>query len=224
MGRAVKTLGMLLLIGGLTSGWGCSHWQSDQFPAPSWNPPQLAKPIITSQEQVFVHPGLQNLRLSRVGLFSFRGAPEMPEANAALTRIFYRELLLRRPFTEVVLLPEPYSTTKEALRLAQRYQLDLLLLGEVPYYLDGGTVGNSGLQVDLKLVNAKSGQILWCLTDSIMAKRRPIIDLWVVETRPYPTPDMGDLGTRLAARMINTLKDGPPPPPPTGIKKYFSWK
>lgn len=224
MSRAAKILGIFLLIGGLTSGWGCSHCQIDQFPSPSWNPPLMAKPKITNWDQVYVHPGVQNLRLSRVGMFSFRGSPETPEANAAITRIFYRELLLRRPFTEIVLLPETFSTIKEARRQAQGQRLDLLLLGEIPYYLDGGTVGNAGIQVDLTIVDARTGQILWCLTDSIKATRRPVIDLWVVETRPYPTPGMGDLMTRLAARMVDTLEQGPPPPQPTGIKKVFSWK
>lgn len=224
MSQAAKILGILLLIGGLTSGWGCRHAQIDQFPAPSWNPPLLAKPKITNRDQIFVHPGIQNLRLSRVGLFSFRGSPETPEANAAITRIFYRELLLRRPFTEVVLLPETFSTIEEARRLAQGHRLDVLLLGEIPYYLDGGMVGTAGIQVDLRVVDAKNGQILWCLTDSIKATRRPVIDLWVTETRPYPTPDMGALMTRLAARMVDTLEQGPPPPSPTGVKKVFSWK
>lgn len=223
MSRAAKILGMLLLIGGLTSGWGCSHCQIDQFPSPSWNPPAFAQPKITNWDQIFVHPGAQNLRLSKVGMFAFRGSPETPEANAAITRIFHRELLLRRPFTEVVLLPETFSTVEEAVRLAKNHRLDLLLLGEIPYYLDGGTVGNAGIQVDLRVVDARTGQILWCFTDSIKATRRPVIDLWVTETRPYATPGMGDLMTSLAARMVKTLEKGPPPPP-TGLQKVFSSK
>jgi len=90
----------------------------------------------------------------------------------------------------------------------------------VPYYLDGGTVGNSGLQVDLKVMDARDGRIVWNMSDSIKATRRPIIDLWVTETRPYPTPSMGALATRLAARMAETLQKGAPPPP-TGLAGLF---
>lgn len=223
MSQAAKTLvGILALIGCLTTGWGCSHCQIDTFPAPSWNPPLLSSPKIANQEQIFVHPGVQNLRQARVGLFAFRCSPVTPEASPALTRIFYRELLLRRPFLEVVLLDVPYSTVEEGLRLAQRHRLDVLVAGEVPYYLDGGTIGTSGLQVDLKVMDGRDGQILWCLTDSIKATPRPIIDLMVTETRPRPTPDIAALATTLMARLAKTLEQGPPPPP-TGAKKFFNW-
>jgi hypothetical protein len=222
MGPTLKTLGILLLLGSLIGGVGCTHWQYDQFPAPSWNPPGLATPRIDNRNEIFVHPGTLNLRLSRVGLLIFRAVPDFPEVGPAFTQIFYRELLAKRPFAEVVLIPEPYTTQEEALRLAKRYQLDLMVLGEVPYFLNGGTVGNSGLQVDLKVLEAGNGRLLWSLTDSIKATRRPLIDLWVVETRPYPTPNMGALAARLAARLAETLEKGPPPPPPTGISAWFT--
>ena len=35
----------------------------------------------------------------------------------------------------MVLFPETYTTRDEALRLAKRHQADVMLLGEIPYYL-----------------------------------------------------------------------------------------
>ena len=217
-----QALKILLLIGGLLGGLGCGHWQTDQFPAPSWNPKGYATPLITKQNQVFAHPGSQNLRMGRAGLLNFRSVPDFPEVGPAFTQIFYRELLAKRTFAEVVLIPEAYTTKEEALRLAKRHRADVMLLGEVPYYLDGGTVGTSGLQVDLKVIEAQSGRLLWNLSDSLKATPRPIIDLIVVESRPYPTPSMGTLAARLAGRLAATLEQGPPPSPPTGIGAWFS--
>jgi len=182
----------------------------------------LATPRITKQDQVFTHPGGQNLRLSRAGLLNFRTVPDFAEVGPAFTQIFYRELLAKRAFAEVVLIPETYTTKEEALRLAKRHQADVLLLGEVPYYLDGGTVGTSGLQVDLKVIEAGSGRLLWNISDSLKATPRPIIGLMVVETRPYPTPSMGTLAARLAGRLAANLEQGQPQPPPSGIAAWFS--
>lgn len=215
MNPAVKALGILLLILSLMGGLGCGHWQYDQFPAPSWNPKGLASPRIISQDRVFIHPGNMNLRMSRAGLLIFRTVPEFPEVGPAFTQIFYQELLAQRPFIEVVPIPEIYTSKEEALRLAKRHHLDILVLGEVPYYLDGGTVGTSGMQVDLKVMDAREGRLLWSLTDSIKATKRPIIDLWVVETRPYPTPTIGTLAARLASRLVTTLEQGATPRPPS---------
>ena len=218
----LKALVIILFIGSLMGGAGCGYWQYDQFPAPSYNPPGLATPRIDCQGQVFVHPGTLNLRVSRVGLPTFRAAPDFTEVGPAFTQIFYRELLAKRPFAEIILIPETYTTKEEALRLARRHQVDLMVLGEVPYFLDGGTVGNSGLQVDLKVIEAGNGRLLWSLTDSLKATRRPIIDLWMVETRPYPTPHMAALAARLATRLAETLEQGPPPPPSTDFAARFT--
>ena len=134
MALALKNLGLSLFAGLLLASGGC-HWQTDQFPAPSWNPTGLATPRITKQDQVFAHPGSQNLRYSRAGLLDFRTAPDFAEVSPAFTQIFYRELLATRAFAEVVLIPETYTTRDEALRLAKRHQADVMLLGEIPYYL-----------------------------------------------------------------------------------------
>ena len=206
MSSAVKTLGILWLMGILVGGLGCGHWQYDQEPAPSWNPTGLATPRIITANNIFVHPNTANLRISRAGVLIFRTAPDFAEVGPAFTRIFHRELQAKRAFAEVVYIPEIYGTKEEAMSVAKNHNLDLLVLGEVPYYLDGGTVANSGLQVDLKVIDAV---------------RRPIIDLWVVETRPYPTPSMGALASRLAAKMAETLERGGPKPPPSGLAALF---
>jgi hypothetical protein len=153
----------------------------------------------------------------------FRTVPDFAEVGPAFTQIFYQELLAKRAFTEVVLIPKSYSTKEEALRLAKRYKVDVLLLGEVPYYLDGGTVGNSGLQVDLKVIEAGSGRLLWSLSDSLKATRRPIIDLMVTETRPYPTPSMGTLASRLAGQVAAKLEQGQPPPQSSSLGVIGAW-
>ncbi len=221
MSPARRALGILLLIGGLMAGSGCGHYQYDQFPAPSWNPTGLATPRIINKDRIYTHPGSVNLQQSRAGVLIFRTSPEFPEGGPAIAEIFYRELVAKRPFADVVFIQEIFTTKEDALAVAKNHNLDLVVLGEIPYYLDGGTVGNSGLQVDLKVVDVRDGRAVWNMSDSIKATRRPIIDLWVVETRPYPTPSMGALASQLAARMAATLQKGAPPPP-TGLAAFFN--
>ena len=223
MGPVLKSLGICSLVGFLMGVGGCGHWQHDQFPAPSWNPTGSATPRIDKRDRVYTYPGAQNLRIGRAGLMEFRTVPDFANVGPAFTQIFYRELLAKRAFADVVLIPEPYSTKEAALHQAKRYKVDVMLLGEIPYYLDGGTVGNSGLQVDLKVMEAGSGRLLWSLSDSIKATRRPIIDLIVTESRPYPTPSMGSLASRLAGQVVSKLEQGQPTPPPSGLGVFGAW-
>jgi hypothetical protein len=188
----------------------CAHapewWQTSQFPAPSWNPPSLANPVIADQEKVYLRPPFPQYT-ARAGVLLFRSPPQLPEVSHAVTQIFYRRLLEKRPFLEVVLISESFGSLPEAVMKGQAYKVDLVVLGEVPYFLDGGGMGKSGLQVDLKVVEVKTGRLLWEITDAIAATQRPIVDLWVTETRPRPTPSIYALAEHLAARMCETLKD-----------------
>jgi hypothetical protein len=222
MAKELKVLGFMVVVGLLMAGAGCSHWQTDQFPAPSWNPTGYASPLMNKQSQVFTQPGNQNLRLGRAGMLNFRTVPDIAEVGTAFTEIFYREILAKKAFAEVVLIPETYTTKEEALRLAKRYKAEVMLLGEIPYYLDGGTVGTSGLQVDLKVMEATTGRLLWNVSDSLKATRRPIVDLIVTESRPYPTPSIATLASRLAGRLAANLENGQPIPQPSGIAAWFS--
>ncbi len=222
MAPTLKAPGLFLLTGLLMATVGCGHWQTDQFPAPSWNPTGYATPLIHKQNQVFSHPGTQNLRMGRVGLLDFRTVPDFAEVGPAFTQIFCRELLAKRAFAEVVHIPETYTTKEEALRLAKRHKVDAIILGEIPYYLDGGTVGNSGLQVDLKVMETDTGRLLWSVSDSLKATRRTLVDLMVTESRPYPTPSMGTLAARLAGRLAAQLEQGQPEPQPHGIAAWFN--
>lgn len=220
MAPVSKALKLLLSVF-LATAMGCQHWQADQFPAPSWNPTGYASPLMTKQNQVYTHPNTHNLRMSRAGLLNFRTVPDFAEVGPAFTQIFCRELMAKKAFAEVVPIPETYTTKEEALRLAKRYKADVMLLGEVPYYLDGGTVGASGLQVDLKVMEAETGRLLWSLTDSVKATPRPIVDLIVTESRPYPTPSIGTLASRLAGRLAVALEQGQPVPPPSGFSAWL---
>ncbi|MGQ9688775.1 MAG: hypothetical protein ACUVXF_08335 [Desulfobaccales bacterium] len=200
---------------------GCGHWQHDLFPAPSWKPKGLATPLIINQDRVFVYPRDESLRHKRAGLLIFRTDNVVADLAPAVTLIFYQELLANRVFAELVYIPETYTKMLNTLPLAKQYKVDVLVLGEVPYYLDGGTVGTSAIQVDLKVVEAESKRLLWSYSDSVKASPRPIIDLLIVETRPYPTPAIGNLTARLAKRMAETLVEGKPPSPPRGIAAFF---
>jgi hypothetical protein len=180
--------------------------QTDTFPAPSWNPDWLAQPTIDTRQHIVVQPPTP-LSPYRAGLLPVRTPPPLPEVSQALTQIFYRALLEQRPFLEVVLIPEPYGSLAEAVHVGRRNKVDVVVLGEAPYFLDGGGMGKSGLQVDLQVVEVKTGRLLWALTDAVTATQRPIVDLWVTETRPRPAPSIYLLAEGLAARMSETLRD-----------------
>lgn len=216
----MKALLSIIWLFSLAGGWlgcgsvgpyavpGTTSWQTTQFPAPSWNPPYLAEPTLDQRRTILVQPPTDSYRGKRAGILLFRHPPHLPDVSHPLTQVFYQKLLERRPFQEVVFIPQAYGSVNEALELARRRQVDLLILGESPYFLDGGTVGTASLQVDLRVLEVQTGQLLWYLSDALRATPRPIVDLIVTETRPHPTPDIYALAGVLADRMSQTLTAG----------------
>lgn len=206
----MKALLILMWLASVAGGWlGCgSAWQTRTFPAPSLNPAPLAAPTLDQRRTVLVSPPTNAYRSQRVGVLLFRPPPHLPEVSHPLSQVFYQRLLATRPFREVVFIPQAYGSLAEALAVGRQEGLDLLLLGEAPYFLDGGTVGTSALQVDLKVVEVRSGHLLWYLSDALRATPRPVIDLIVTETRPHPTPDIYALAGVLAERMCQTMAAG----------------
>lgn len=206
----MKALLMLMWLASMAGGWlGCGcPWQTRTFPAPSLNPPPLAAPTLDQRRTVLVSPPTDAYRTQRVGVLLFRHPLHLPEVSHPLTQVFYQRLLATRPFGEVVFIPRAYGSLAEALEQGRQARVDLLLLGEAPYFLDGGTVGTTALQVDLKVVEVRSGRLIGYLSDALRATPRPVIDLIVTETRPHPTPDVYALAGVLAQRMCETLAAG----------------
>jgi hypothetical protein len=207
LGRAFFGMIMAASLWGCASAPGGDWWQTDTFPAPSLNPPHLAEPLVAAQEKISVQPP-SPFYTARAGVYYFRSTSQLADAGQALTRIFHRQLLEKRPFLEALLIPEPFASLSEAVEKGRIRGLDVVVLGEVPYFLDGGGLGKSGLQVNLKVVEVKSGRLLWEITDAVTATQRPMVDLWVTETRPRPIPSIYTLAESLAARMCETLKSG----------------
>jgi len=224
MPKSRRWFSMGLVMSAVLALAACGHdhtnIQTDTFPGPSFNPPRLAKPIIQDAQQVYVSPGVNSWSSARAGVLMFKCPPELPQVSYPVTQTFMRKLMEKHPFLEVRLMPEPYTSLPEALRLGRERKVDVMVLGEVPYFLDSGTAGQSGIQVDLTVVEVASGRQHWYFTDAVKATPRPMLNLIVVETRPKPTPPLYVLVEQLAGRMVDTLVRGAPAPALPPIKRW----
>jgi len=179
------------------------------------NAPNLTDPKIQAgPPEAFVRSGNTQLRIDSIAVLPFRVPAVVTDVSYPITEVFHRRLLEIRPFMGVVRVSEYYNTLAEAQRLAKAQGAELFLVGEVPYFLDSGTTGKSGLQVDLKIVETRSGRTVWYLSDTISAQPAPIYDLWVTETKPKPSPSIYFLVETLAARMCLAMKADLEPPAP----------
>jgi len=171
------------------------------------NAPSLTDPKIQAgPPETFIQPSYNASRVNSIAVLPFRVPAQVTDVGYPITEVFHRKLLEIRPFLGVVRVSEYYNTLAEAQALAKAKKAELFVVGEVPYFLDSGTTGKSGLQVDLRIVETSSGRTIWYLSDTISAQPRPIYDLWVTETTPKPSPSIYFLVETLAARMCQAMK------------------
>jgi len=182
--------------------------------APAWDmEPVLTQPKIQAgPQEAFLKSDDMSYRRYRIAILPFRVPAQVTDVSYSITEVFHRQLLEKRPFLGAVRVHEYYNSLAEAQRLAKAQGAELFLMGEVPYFIDSGTTAKSGLQVDLRVVETNSGRTLWYLSDNILAQPAPIIDLWVTETKPKPSPSIYFLVDTLAARMTLALLRGMQPP------------
>lgn len=194
--KGLRFLGILAVM--LAGAAGCSVWE---------NTPYLTDPKIQAgPPEAFVQPSYANYSRSRLAILPFRVPDQVTDVGYPITEVFHRQLLEKRPFRAAIRVSEYANNLAEARSLAKAQGAELFLLGEVPYFLDSGTTGKSGLQVDLRIIETSSGRTVWYLSDTISAEPAPIYDLWVTETKPKPSPSIYFLVETLAARMCTAMK------------------
>ncbi|RJR45987.1 MAG: hypothetical protein C4567_02735 [Deltaproteobacteria bacterium] len=196
----------VVLAGLLTGTVGCGSWQ---------HAPYLTDPKIQAgPPENFVTTSDYTMARKRIAILPFRVPAQVTDVSYSITEVFYRQLLEQRPFLTVARVYDNYNTVAEAQKLAKAQGADFFMMGEVPYFLDSGATGRSGIQIDLKIVETATGFTLWYLSDNIMAEPAPIIDLWVTETKPKPGPSVYYLVDTLSERMARTVAKNLQPPDP----------
>jgi hypothetical protein len=186
--------------------------------------PKFSDPKINAgPQETFLKSDNMTYRHLRLAILPFRVPDQVTDVGYSITEIFHRQLLEKRPFLSVVRVHEYYNSLAQAQKLAKAQGAELFLMGQVPYFIDSGTTGTSGVQVDLRIVDTQSGRTIWYLSDNILANQAPIVDLWVTETKPEPTPSIYFLVDTLAARMsIALLRDLQPPNSSQATASYSS--
>jgi hypothetical protein len=209
-------LALGIWVGFLAGAAGCNS----MIYVPGYSDPKIK----AGPQEAFLKSENMAYRRSRIAILPFRVPAQVTDVSYPITEVFHRQLMQKRPFLGVVRISQYYNTLAEAQRLAKAQGAELMVLGEVPYFIDSGTTGRSGVQVDLRVVEVNTGYTVWYLSDNIMAEPAAIHDLWVTESKPEPSPSVYFLVDTLAARMsLALLRDLQPPDTPQATAKTSTY-
>jgi hypothetical protein len=102
----------------------------------------------------------------------------MAEASASLTSAFQSRLVQRRPFREIRLLPYEVKSDTEALWYARNEGCTLVMRPLLLYMMDGTGNMPTKLIVRTRIIDARTGEVLWDVKQAARSEPGPDIDLF----------------------------------------------
>ncbi len=149
------------------------------------------------------------------------------ELGEQVTRILWQTWTRDRVFPKLQYEADlRYGTTPQAVALARKRGLDLVVAGKITYLMSGGSRGDTGVSLTLDIIDARSGERLWSMAHAgtietgrtedyiIFARknRMPLDPVYAVVSTL--AADMGGPVTKWNYGAVPPPPAGPNPPPP----------
>lgn len=134
------------------------------------------RPVETEME-IFTHSAIEAHLMDLVGIFPFSSPPEWESASAEITAAFQARIVQMRPFRDIRPLPYAVKSTSEALWYGRNAGCDLVMMPEVLYRMDGTGALPTTLVVRTRILDARSGMVLWDIKQKALSEPGYDIDL-----------------------------------------------
>lgn len=117
---------------------------------------------------VYIHPLSNTYGEATVGVLPFHIPAGMDAAHSDGVAALFKDVLLGRgTFPVVRQLRSAYGDYENAVEIGRKSGCDLVLAGSVDYLLSGGDLGGARVGVSVRLLNVKSGNTVWYVTQNM---------------------------------------------------------
>jgi len=169
----LRLMGVIALILAICSAGGCI---TTQLKATSSRP-------VDAKMEVIAHASIGQHSMDSVCLLPFITPPELAAASSSLTSAFQTRLVQRGPFREIRTLPYDVKSDSEALWYARNEGCTLVMRQSLLYMMDGTGAMPTELSVRTRILDARTGQVLWDLKQNARSEPGPDVDLtWDTRT------------------------------------------
>jgi hypothetical protein len=134
------------------------------------------RPVNAGME-VVVRASIEQHSMDSVCLFPFISPPEIAAASGYLTTAFQAKLVQRSPFREIKALSQEVHSDSEALWCARNEGCALAMRPSLIYMMDGTGSLPTELVVRTRILDARTGQVLWDIKQNARSEPGSDIDL-----------------------------------------------
>lgn len=200
-GRVTPRLRVWLLAAGLIMAVGCGDAQA--FPWGGKSEPSLVlRPI-----EVLTRSTMGQYAGATLGLARFQGPPAQADATEKIARAYMKEFLKIGIFREVKGVSHPVQSDQEAVWLSRKEGCDLLVIGSVLYVLGGSGAMGTQLRVDVRILDARLGTVVWHFQQSALSEPGRDRDFFWSTRVGVPAHGLPTLAEALAGQVSAYLVD-----------------
>jgi hypothetical protein len=161
--------------------------------------------------EVIVHSEIGPHTMDNLCIFPFSAPPEMADASCSLTSAFQARLTQKRPFREAAIVRHEVKSDDEALWYARSEGYALAMRPVLLYMMDGTGAMPTKLDIRTRILDARTGKVLWDVKQCALSEPGPDIDLTWNTVVGQPAQRCQVMADDLACQFAQFLV--PPPPP-----------
>lgn len=125
-------------------------------------------PITSYDPRVYIHPASADLSQASIAVLPFQIPSDINTVRGReIAALFQQTLLEQQVFHKVKLAPDRYGTVEEAMEIARREQVDLVLAGEVNQIISGSRLGGGRLNLSLRIIDLNSSDTVWYIEQTV---------------------------------------------------------
>lgn len=192
----------MLLIGA------CGIFRPQDYWEPTIGPQELYTdaPVFRSEPIISLHPASAPASPMTAMLFPLQVTQPMDKPlvlGRSLGRIFWQTWNQAQVFPALIYEDEiTWPGLARALAMARTRDVDLVVRGEVPYFLSGGSQGATSLALFVEIYEVRGGQRIWIMEHAGRMESRPRRDyIFAYHTRRLPEEPAYSIMTLLACDM-----------------------
>lgn len=201
LGGVKSWLCMWLLVAGLIMAMGCSDAQAFSWgekPGPSL----VLRPI-----EVLARSSIGHYAGATLGLARFQGPPSQADTTDKIAQAYLKEFMKIGIFREVKGISQLAQNDLEAVWLSRKEGCDLLVAASVLYVLGGSGAMTTQLQVDVRILDARLGKVVWHFQQNASSEPGRDRDFFWSTRVGAPAHGLPTLAEALASQLSAYLLD-----------------
>lgn len=160
---------------------------------------------VEGKMEVIVHAAIERHMMESLGLFPFESPPEAAAISETVTSAYQAQLVQKRPFRDVRQVACRVRSDSEALWYGRNAGCDLVMVPAVTYAMDGSGAMPTSLTVRCRILDARTGMVLWDIKQNAVSEPGADIDLFWNTVSGQPAQRLSVLADTLARQFSDFL-------------------